>query len=89
MTVGRSDSDSPSARWSREHGNKVVHMDLWSAWRHALSLSRRRWRDVARTGKPWLPYRCRWSDWYREGQTGLTAVAHWHVGRRRSRWPRM
>lgn len=70
--------NSPSARWSREHGYKVVHRDVWSAWRHALSLNRRKWRDVISDRKVWRPYECRWDRWFFQGQAG---VPHWHVGR--------
>ena len=64
----------PSARWSSEHGNKILHRTRWPAVWHAWKLN-----HLKPDGKPWRePYPCWWGADYHDGET---AEMHWHVGR--------
>ena len=67
--------NSPANRWTRGHGEKIVHHWWLGAVWHAVRVTwfRRHSRFV------WFPYHCRWGQWYYDGET---APAHWHVGRR-------
>lgn len=75
-------SDSPSSRWSRQHGAKYIYFARAHAELAALKLNTifRRpdqdWRD-------YQAYRCTWGDWYFNGHV---APEHWHVGRTPGRW---
>jgi hypothetical protein len=77
-------SNSPSSRWSSEHGYrsaiarkgrrraqpKRVHRAWWRARLTAYRLNRK-------YGDTLQVYSCYWGDDYRDGET---APRHWHLG---------
>jgi hypothetical protein len=70
-----SNSESPSSRWSREHGNKRIYTDPLTADQSAIRLTKDR-SDYSDTR--WEAYECRWGQRY---EAGPTAETHWHIGR--------
>lgn len=72
---------SPSARWTRSHGRKVLHQSITSAQEHAEELNQASAAGEVPdhyAGGVWEPYPCNWGQDYRDGET---APGHWHVGR--------
>lgn len=70
---------SAATRWRSGHGTKIVHRWWLGAVWHSIRVTSFRWRTNRRF---YLPYRCKWGQWYYNGQT---APVHWHVGRRSTR----
>lgn len=71
-----SNSNSPSAYWTREHGNKKIYTDPFTADHAAIRLTED--QGDRRGGAAWEAYECRWGQRY---ENGRTAELHWHVGR--------
>lgn len=73
-------NNSPSARWSRQHGIKYVYFVRAHAELAALKCN-------ASFGHPTQPeyqaYPCTWGDWYYNGHV---APEHWHAGSSPGRW---
>lgn len=79
-------SNSPSARWTKQHGfrqrsrnrdvlrrergGKIVYRSWISAWFNC-------WRVNFKFSDNMQPYSCRWGSDYRDGET---AQRHWHLG---------
>lgn len=70
-----SNSNSPSAYWTRQHGTKRIYTDFEAADEAAEQINQDK-------GTPdrlaWQAYPCSWGRDYRDGRT---AIGHWHVGR--------
>ena len=77
-----SDSNSPSAYWTRQHGTKRIYIDPVTADLAAKQLTED--QGERHGGAVWEAYECRWGQRYEAGET---AELHWHVvrpGRRHS-----
>lgn len=69
-------SNSPSTRWTRQHGQKIKHQYPGEAQQHADELNDKRPADDS--SPPWEIYPCHWGDHYKYGEV---AEEHWHTGR--------
>lgn len=73
-------SNSPSSRWSRQHGIKYIYFVKAHAELSALKLNVIFYHP---TQPEYQAYLCTWGDWYFNGHV---APEHWHVGRTPGRW---